>query len=114
MSAYAQAIKSTSTDVGELSRLTHGLTLQQTINALSTKSLTKDKMAEILVNNGIKQSEAEAVAAKLASAQANGVATFSFRAYTAAILENIKAMVAWMASNPVGWVIGIATAIGRS
>ena len=112
LSAYAQALKSTSTDVAELSKLTSLLTTKQTINALSSKGLTDQQVVQILMNKGIVKSEAEAIASKMASSTANGVVTFSFKAYTAAIWENIKALIAWMASNPVGWIIGIGVAIG--
>lgn len=112
LSAYAQALKSTSTDVAELSKLTSLLTTKQTINALSSKGLTDQQVVQILMNKGIVKSEAEAIASKMASSTANGIVTFSFKAYTAAIWENIKALIAWMASNPVGWIIGIGAAIG--
>ena len=112
LSAYGQALKTTSTDIGELSRLTSNLTLAQTANALSTKGLTKDKLVEILTNKGLTQAEAEATAAKIASTSANGVVTFSLKAYTIALWENIKAIGAWMLTNPVGWVIGLGIAIG--
>ena len=112
LSAYGQALKTTSTDVGELSKLTSNLTLVQTANALATKGLTKDKMIEILTNKGLTQAEAEATAAKIASTSANGVATFSLKAYTVALWENIKAIGIWMLTNPVGMVVGIGTAIG--
>lgn len=112
LSAYGQALKSASTDVGELSKLTSNLTLAQTMNALSTKGLTKDKLVEILTNKGLTQAEAEATAAKIASTSANGVATFSLKAYTVALWENVKAIGAWMLTNPVGWIIGLGIAIG--
>jgi len=112
LSAYGQTLKTTSTDVGELSKLTSNLTLAQTANALATKGLTKDKLVEILTNKGLTQAEAEATAAKIASTSANGVATFSLKAYTFALWENIKAIGAWMLTNPVGWVIGLGIAIG--
>ena len=111
LSAYGQALKTASTDIGELSKLTSNLTLTQTAHILSTKSLTKEKMAEILVNKGLTQAEAEATASKIASATANGVATFSFKAYTTAIWANIKAIAAWMLSNPIGLVIGLGVAV---
>ena len=110
LSAYGQALKTTSTDIGELSKLTSNLTLAQTANALATKGLTKDKLVEILTNKGLTQAEAEATAAKIASTSANGVATFSLKAYTIALWENIKALGAWMLTNPVGWVIGLGVA----
>lgn len=112
LSAYGQALKTTSTDIGELSKLTSNLTLAQTVNALSTKNLTTQEMAKILVNKGLTQAEAEATAAKIASAKANGVATFSLKAYTVALWENVKAIGAWMLTNPVGWIIGLGIAIG--
>lgn len=112
LSAYGQALKTASTDVGELSKLTSNLTLAQTANALTTKNLTTQEMTQILVNKGLTKAEAEATAAKIASAKANGVATFSLKAYTFALWENIKAIGAWMFTNPVGWVIGLGIAIG--
>lgn len=112
LSDYGQALKSTSTDIGELSKLTSRLTLEQTANVLSTKALTTEEMAQILANKGVVKSEAEAVAAKVASSTANGVATFSLKAYTTALWTNIKAMAAWMFSNPVGWILAIAGAVG--
>ena len=114
MSAYGQAIKLATSDIGELSKLTSNLTLQQTLNVLSTKNLTKENIEAILVNKGLTAAEAQAVASKLASAKANGVASFSLKGYTTAIWANIKAMAAWMVSNPIGWIIGIAAAIGTA
>ena len=110
LSAYGQALKTTSTDIGELSKLTSNLTLAQTANALSTKNLTTQEMAQILVNKGLTQAEAEATAAKIASTSANGVAVFSLKAYTIALWENVKAIGAWMLTNPVGWIIGLGVA----
>lgn len=112
LSAYGQALKTTSTDVGELSKLISNLTLAQTANALATKNLTTQEMAKILVNKGLTQAEAEATAAKIASAKANGVATFSLKGYIAAIWESIKAIGVWMLTNPIGWVVGLGIAIG--
>lgn len=111
VSAYGQALKTTSTDVGELSKLTSNLTLAQTANALSTKGLAKDKVVEILTNKGLAQAEAEATAAKIASTSANGIATFSLKAYTIALWENIKAIGVWMLTNPIGWIVGLGVAV---
>lgn len=111
LSAYHQALEYVGDDVGELSKLTHNLTDAQAINVLSTKSLDETKMADILVNKGMVKSEAEATAAKIASSQANGVATFSLTAYTAALWANIKAMIVWMATNPVGWILSFGAVI---
>ena len=111
LSSYGQALKSTATDIGELSKLTSNLTLTQTANILSTKNLNKETMVGILTNKGLTQAEAEAAASKIASATANGVATFSFKAYTTAIWANVKAIGTWMLTNPVGWIIGLGVAI---
>jgi chromosome segregation ATPase len=110
LSSYGQALKTTSTDVGELSKLTSLLTTEQAINALSSKGLTDQQVVQILMNKGIVQSEAEAIASKMASTTANGVATFSLKAYTAALWANIKAIGVWMLTNPVGWIIGLGVA----
>ena len=112
MSAYEQALKSVGANVSEMSKFTHDLTMQQTINALSTKALTKEKMVEILKNKGVVASEAEAIATKIASAQANGVATFSLKAYGAALLDSIKTTILWLTTNPVGIFVAIAAAVG--
>ena len=112
LSAYGQALKTTSTDANELIGIMSELTLSQAQQALSSKKLSVDTMKQVLMTKGLTEAEALATATKLASASANGVATFSLKAYTIALWENIKAIGAWMLTNPVGWVIGLGVAIG--
>ena len=112
LSAYGQALKTTSTDADELVGIMAKLTLSQTEQALSARKLSVDTMKQILMTKGLTEAEALANATKIASATATDVATFSFNAYTAAIWSNVKAIGTWMLTNPVGWVIGIGTLIG--
>lgn len=111
MSAYGQALKSVSGDAVLLSKLTNNLTIQQTLNKISIQALTKEKIEEMLVNKGLTQTEAEAIAIKITSASANGVATFSLKAYTTAILANIKAMGTMILASPITMILGIVGAI---
>lgn len=112
MSDYGALLQAPSDDIDEIIKLTQRLTVAQTENALGMKNLTQDTMSNIFATKGIVKPEADALAAKVATAQANGMATFSLKAYTVALWENIKATVAWLLTNPVGQIITIVGAIG--
>ena len=112
MSAYGQALKSASTDANELTNIMAKLTLSQTQQILSTKTLTVDTMKQILMSKGLAEADALATATKIASATATNTATFSLHAYTTALWANIKAIGVWMLTNPVGWILGIGATIG--
>lgn len=98
MSAYGEALRSTTTDTDELSKL--------------TKNLTESQKANVLANKNLTQTETGAIVAKTASASATGLATFSMQAYTTALLANAKAMLLAIATNPATYILGIAAAVG--
>ena len=111
LSNYGKALKYVGNDVETLSALTQNLTAQQTINALSTKALTSDKLKEILANKGLTEAEINATIAKINSVAANQTAAFSLKAYTTALWANTKAMAVWMVTNPIGIIMGIVAAV---
>lgn len=98
MSAYGEALRSTTTNMDELKKLTENLTESQKANVLASKKLI--------------QTEAGEIVSKTASASATGLATFSMQAYTTAILANAKAMLFAIATNPLTWIVGIVAGIG--
>lgn len=97
MSAYGEALRSTTTDASELEKL--------------TKNLTESQKASVLASRKATEAEVVNAVTKTATASATGVATFSVQAYTTALLANAKAMLFAMATNPLTWILGITAAI---
>lgn len=112
MVAYGNALKSTTTDVDELIKITGSLTLKQTKNVLSNKALSEETVKAVLASRNLTDAEVQATTATIAKTGAITTATFSVSAYTATLLANAKAMLAAMATNPVAWIVAIGAAIG--
>ena len=111
MVSYGNALKSTTTDVNELIKLTGSLSLEQTKNVLARKGLNETTIQGVLASRNLTAAEVQSTAATIANAGATTTATTAVGAYTTAIWTNIKAIAAWMISNPVGWILSIGIAI---
>lgn len=78
---------------------------------LTTKACTKEELLNILATKGVTGANAEAIISTLDLAGANGTGAVSFKLLTASIWDNIKALLVWLATNPVGWCVLAAGAI---
>lgn len=88
-----------------------GLMDANTLEMFSTKACTKEELLNVLATKGVTGANAEAIISALGLSGANGTATISFELLTASIWANIKALVTWLATNPVGWCVLAAAAI---
>lgn len=71
----------------------------------ATNVLTMDILEQAVANGTLTASEMSSIASALGLAGANGILSTSFNILTASIWANIKALVVWLATNPVGWII---------
>lgn len=88
-----------------------GLINKRTLEVIATKACTKEALLNALATKGVTGANAEAIVSTLGLAGANGATTISFELLTASIWANIKALVTWLATNPVGWCVLAAAAI---
>ncbi len=78
---------------------------------ITTKACTKEELLNALAVKSVTGANTEAIISILGLADVNGIATISFELLTASIWANIKALVKWLATNPVGWCVLAAAAI---
>ena len=71
----------------------------------STNVLTADILKQAIANGTLSKSDAGVIAGALGITGVNVGETISFEVLTSAIWANIAAMLKWLATNPVGWVI---------
>ena len=71
----------------------------------------KEELLNMLATKGVTGANAEAIVSTLGLAGANGATTVSFGLLTASIWANIKALVAWLTTNPIGWLVLAAGSI---
>lgn len=97
--------------VNDLAKATEGLSVKNTILALSTKGVTKEQAELVFEARKVRKEEYEQIIANasLSTSQiATTGATFSlsaaFKGLTASIWANIKAMLKWLVSNPIGQI----------
>ncbi len=85
-----------------------------------TVSLTRKKIAQAVANGVLTKSEAEllgitlgvSAAQKVQSATTMPTWIANMKLMTIATLKQVAATIAWMATNPVGWIMGAVAAIG--
>lgn len=85
--------------------VTQELSKAELVAALNTSTLAAEQQKEVIAAY-------EAATAKGTDAAATNTLTFSMSGLTTAVWANIKALAAWMLTNPVGWIMMIAAAIG--
>ena len=101
-----------------------GIITQKELEENATVKVTVAKINEAVANGTLSASDAAVIAGSLGIASANTGATISFKLFTAAIWNNIKALFVWLTTNPVGWatlaigalagVVGIFKAVTTS
>lgn len=101
---FGNAIRSTSTDLDVLAKMTSNMSYEQTMAVLSTKMLSEEDKNLILMENGL-------ITAETQKAVATNASNVSLAAYTAGIKANTKAWLANIATNPITWIAAIAAAI---
>ena len=87
---------------------TLGLTEAQLAETGATDLVTKSKILEALATQGVSESNIAVMSSQLGVAASNGVAAGSFKALGLSILGTAKAVLLFLATNPLGW-IAIAT-----
>ena len=78
---------------------------------IATKACTKETLLNALATKGVTGANADAIISTLGLAGANGATTVSFGLLTASIWANIKALMAWLTTNPIGWLVLAAGSI---
>lgn len=76
MVAYGNALKSTTTDVDELIKITGSLTLEQTKNVLSNKALSEETVKAVLASRNLTDAEVQATTATIAKTGATQLQHF--------------------------------------
>lgn len=84
---------------------------KETLEILTTKACTKEKLLNTLAAKGVTGANAEEIISTLGLTDANKKASLSFGLFTSATWAQIKAQLALIASNPMTWVLGITAAI---
>lgn len=112
-SHVAQALSDTTLKNTEQERvlIKAGLMNAQTKELILENNCTEAKLREVLANTTLDATEKDAIVTRILGANANGGYAISFDVLTASIWANIKALVAWLTTNPVGWCILAAGAI---
>lgn len=88
-----------------------GLITQKELEENATIKVTAAKINEAVANGTLSASDAGVIAGTLGMTGVNTGATISFDLLTASIWANIKALGAWLVTNPIGWAILGGTAI---
>lgn len=88
-----------------------GLITQKELEKNATIKVTAAKINEAVANGTLSASDAGVIAGALGITGVNTGATISFDLLTASIWANIKALGAWLVTNPIGWAILGGTAI---
>lgn len=91
---------------------TLGLTVAKGDAAVATTILTKEELMQKLATLGLSETDQQAIATKLGFVAAEGTATVGVKAFTQALWQQTTAMISWMATNPIGWIMAIGAAIG--
>ena len=90
---------------------TLGLVNAKTGEIISSNACTKAALEETLAKKGIIGADAEAIISSIGLTTSNSAQAISFDLLTASIWANVKAIGAWLVTNPVGWAILGGTAI---
>lgn len=88
-----------------------GIITQKELEENATIKVTAAKINEAVANGTLSASDAGVIAGALGITGVNTGATISFDLLTASIWANIKALGAWLITNPIGWAILGGTAI---
>lgn len=88
-----------------------GLITQKELEENAIIKVTAAKINEAVANGTLSASDAGVIAGTLGITGVNTGATISFDLLTASIWANIKALGAWLVTNPIGWAILGGTAI---
>ena len=79
--------------------------------AVAQGTCTAEDLKAVLAQKLKNATDAEGILNALGLAGANTTVTASFGLLTKAIWANIKAIAAWLVSNPIGWIILIGTTV---
>lgn len=77
----------------------------------ATTSLTVDILEQAVANGTLTASEASSIASALGLTVANTTLSVSFKVLTTTIWTNIKALLVWLGTNPIGWAILATSAL---
>lgn len=82
-----------------------GLITGNELEANSLKTVTAEQIKKAIANGQLSASDGLVITSALGITGANTGETASFGLLTKAIWSNIKAMTAWLTTNPVGWLV---------
>ena len=111
MVAQAMAETGLSTAKQEEVLINAGLMASDTKVAIGSATCTKAKLEEALATAGITGANAQAIVSNTGLATSAATTSISIGTLTASIKANIAAMMTWLTTNPLGWLILAGTAI---
>ena len=111
MVAQAMAETGLSTAKQEEVLINAGLMASDTKVAIGSATCTKAKLEEALATAGITGANAQAIVSNTGLATSAVTTSISVGTLTASIKANIAAMMTWLTTNPLGWLILAGTAI---
>lgn len=113
LSMAARALQSTSLLPAEKKLIFEelGLVDSTTHLAVANATCTKEALLNALATRGIVGAEADAIVSSLGLSSANAGTAVSFKVLSASILSSVKAIGAFLLTNPVGMCITAAAAI---
>ena len=87
-------------------------TTEEGKETLSTEANTAAKLRNLIATSTLSEEEKTKLLVDLGLIASNGAATISFNVLAASVWATVKAIGAFLLTNPVGWLILAATAIG--
>ena len=105
--ALAVALKGYSTEAIKAAIAQSSLNAEQIKAILTARGLTDAEIQEVITTNALTASQTGA------TASAFGLGT-AFKGLGLSIKAATKSMIAWMATNPIGWFTAVVSAIGAS
>lgn len=88
-----------------------GLTNAEIAQQLASKGVEAAEIAKALAMNGASAAQVKAALSAAGFTTAQIAAATGTSTFTTAIMANIKAMITWMATNPVGWIMALVTVV---
>ena len=88
-----------------------GFEASQIANQMALMGYNKEAVIAALMTTGLSEQEAAAAVAGVSFAAAQGTATVALKAFGVALANVVKGLIAFLTTNPVGWVILAAGAI---
>lgn len=92
--------------------LEKGLISEKTKKIVIGAQLSKEELIEILRSEGMSTAKAKETISRITNTGAITTETGAVKLLTLALWDNIKMTLAWLATDPVGWIVAAVAAIG--